>query len=374
MPRAWTYQDDKQVKKLGKAKASWYVGWYDPAGRRRCASCGPGPDGKRNADKLRRKREGELVTGTYQDNTRRGWDDFKAEYTTQVMAEMDSGTRLAVRIALDHFERLINPKALRGVTTKTFADYVAKRRKEQGLKRDSLVSPATVNKELRTMRAVVRKAHKWGYLAKLPEFDFLKEPHKLPTYMTPEHFAKLYAACDQARLPNDLPCSAADWWRGLIVTGYMTGWRIGSLLALRRADVDFDAGTALSRAADNKGRRDQLVPLHPLAVDHLRRLVGFDPCVFPWNRNRRLLFEEFNRLQEAAGVKPTGGKANYGFHDLRRAFATMNADKLTPDALQLLMQHKDYQTTQRYINLARQVNPAVQNLFVPELPVAKTDR
>ena len=45
----------------------------------------------------------------------------------------------------------------------------------------------------------------------------------------------------------------------------------------------------------------------------------------------------------------------------------MNADRLTPDALQLLMQHEDYQTTQRYINLARQMNPAVANLFVPEL-------
>jgi hypothetical protein len=49
------------------------------------------------------------------------------------------------------------------------------------------------------------------------------------------------------------------------------------------------------------------------------------------------------------------------------------ADKLTPDALQALMQHKDYQTTQRYINLARQLNPALQNLFVPDVrPKLKT--
>ena len=46
----------------------------------------------------------------------------------------------------------------------------------------------------------------------------------------------------------------------------------------------------------------------------------------------------------------------------------MNAATMTPEALQTLMQHKDYQTTQRYINMARQLNPAVQNLYVPELP------
>jgi hypothetical protein len=36
----------------------------------------------------------------------------------------------------------------------------------------------------------------------------------------------------------------------------------------------------------------------------------------------------------------------YGFHDLRRAFATMNAGQLTPDALQALTRHKSYLTTQ----------------------------
>jgi integrase len=73
-------------------------------------------------------------------------------------------------------------------------------------------------------------------------------------------------------------------------------------------------------------------------------------------------------------VKPPAGRAHYGFHDLRRAFATMNADRLTADALQLLMQHKDYKTTQRYINMARQLNPAAQNLFVPDLAPKKMQR
>ena len=34
------------------------------------------------------------------------------------------------------------------------------------------------------------------------------------------------------------------------------------------------------------------------------------------------------------------------------------------------MQHKDYQTTQRYINMARQLNPAVATLYVPTVAVA----
>jgi hypothetical protein len=32
-----------------------------------------------------------------------------------------------------------------------------------------------------------------------------------------------------------------------------------------------------------------------------------------------------------------------------------------------MMQHQDYQTTQRYINMARQMKPTVQNLYVPDV-------
>ena len=232
------------------------------------------------------------------------------------------------------------------------------------------VAPATINKELRMLRAVLNKAVRWGYLAKAPEIEFLRAPEKLPVYVPPEHFAKLYRACDSVRWPGQQPYPAADWWRGLLVMAYMTGWRIGALLALRWEDVDLTGATAISRHGDNKGKRDQKVPLYPIVVEHLKKMAGFDPKVFPWPPSRRALWTEFKSLQIAAGVKPEGAKRNYGFHDLRRAFATMNAAALTPDALQRLMAHTDYQTTQRYINLAEQLNPKQLKLFVPPTTVA----
>jgi hypothetical protein len=63
--KAWVYQGDKQLKKRGPDKASWYVGWLDPEGKRRCKSCEPGARGKDLAEKYRRKVEAELLTGTY---------------------------------------------------------------------------------------------------------------------------------------------------------------------------------------------------------------------------------------------------------------------------------------------------------------------
>ena len=61
MSSAWIYQDDNQVKKHGADKASWYVGWIAPDGAKRGKSCGPGLEGRRNAEKLRKKCEAELI-------------------------------------------------------------------------------------------------------------------------------------------------------------------------------------------------------------------------------------------------------------------------------------------------------------------------
>ncbi len=136
---------------------------------------------------------------------------------------------------------------------------------------------------------------------------------------------------------------------------------------LQRADVDMDAAHAVSRASHNKGKRDTIVPLHPLVVEHLSELSSFSPTMLPWNYNRRTLYHEFQRIQVKAAIRPPQGKKHFGFHDLRRGFATMNADRMTADALQSLMQHRDYQTTKRYIAMARQLKPAVEHVFVPKL-------
>jgi integrase len=360
--KAWLFQDHRQKQKLGD-KAPWSVGWVDPEGKRKSKRLGS----HSAAEKHARRIEGQLAAGTYEDDRRKKWADFRTEYETKGRPGAAVGSLAITSKALNAFERIVNPVRLSAITSKTIATFAAARSVEPIREDGPIISPATVNLELRQLRAVVRKAHKWGYLPKLPEFEFLREPGKLPTYVSPEHFAKLYKAADAARWPGDGPYAVAEWWRALFVMAYMTGWRIGSIMALQWQDVDLDKGTALSRAADNKGKRDQFVPLHPIVVEHLRKLVCFSAVVFGWDHPRRALFLEFHAIQKAAKVKPEGTKPRYGFHDFRRAFATMNAATLTPDALQALMQHKDYQTTQRYINMARQLNPAVQNLFVPDL-------
>lgn len=376
MASAWIFQDPKQVTKRGAQAASWYCGWIDPDGAQRCKSFGPGDVGNKKADEHRIKVQDQIERGTYQGQHRKKWSDFRTEFENRIVSGMPFGTRQLTNDALDDFERLARPRRMAAIRTQTIDDFIAKRRLERGRRPGDIVSPATVNRQLRHLKASLRIAQEWGYLPTVPKVRMMKEPGKLPRYVTGEHFAAIYKACEKAaRWPDGQNFTAADWWRALLVTAYMTGWRIGSLLALRREDVDLAAGTAVSWAADNKGKRDQQVKLHPVVVEHLKKLPAFSPFIFPWNHDERGLYDEFARIQKAAGVhlpctkkhEHADGCHVYGFHDLRRAFATVNAPKLTPDALQHLMQHKSYTTTQRYINMSRQLDEAVEVLHVPEV-------
>lgn len=237
------------------------------------------------------------------------------------------------------------------------------------------ISPATINKELRHLKAVLRVAHGWKYLPEMPKVKMFREPEKLPLYVTPEHFAAIYKACDVAEKPTDLPYEPGLWWQGLTTFCYMTGWRIGECLSLRSEDVDVEAGTAITRHGDNKGKREELLSLHSVVIDHLRKLRSFEPVMFPCYYGRERLWEEFRKIQEEAGIHLPCREDHehspschvYGFHDFRRAFATQNAETLTADALQRLMRHKHYSTTQRYINMAARLTQSVENLHVPDV-------
>ena len=358
------------------------VEYFDQTGKRRREKVGrSGKGGRIDAEARANEITSAVTMGTFEAKNLATWAEFRAEYEEKGMVGMGGASRLVTNIALDTFERLASPARMSTITTKTFADYVARRsdepnRRARESKRPTRsknepakpVSKATINRELRTVKAALSKAKRWGYIKEVPYVDFLKEVKKIPTYVPPEHFVAMYEACDAARIPSNIEnVSPPAWWLALLVTAYMTGWRIGELLTLEWENVDLDAGTAFIRGDQTKGRRDEIIPLHPTIVDHLLKIQTFSKQVFPHSGPRRPLWDQFARIQDAAGIKPDR-KARYGFHDLRRGFGTMNADRMTPDALQRLMRHQSYSTTQLYINLARQLKPATENLFVPSLP------
>ena len=250
--------------------------------------------------------------------------------------------------------------------------------KDRGKNPESVVSPATINKDLRHLKVALRKALEWNYLHTMPKIRMVREPEKLPRFVTAEHVEAIYkTGCEGAVYPKleGQVYSSSDWWRALVVIAYMTGMRIKEILSIRREDVDFEAGQLITRAKDNKGKRDERIPLHPVVIEHLRCLAGNSRLVFCWDRDYTLLWNEFKRIQRRAGIKlacPEDHKHTpschvYGFHDFRRSFATVNAPRMKAETLQKLMRHKSYKTTMGYVNLTTQIDEAVANMPVPEV-------
>lgn len=375
MPRAWISQDNKQVKKYGSKKASFYVNWLDPDGKRKCKSCGSGTAGRTKANHLKRKIEAELIEGTYGRDEKKKWEHFIQEYKESILPGMADSTQVVYLYCIDHFQRIVNPKQVKSINTQMIDKYISRRKQEDGLRKGDKVSAATINKELRHIKAVVKIAHEWGYLPAVPRFRMMKEPEKLPTYVTPEHFTAIYNACKNADTPEVPNLDPETWWQSFLTTMYMTGWRVSEVLSLRREDIDFESCCMITRHQDNKSKREERTLLHAAVIEHMKLIQGFDDMMFPWPYGRRQLWRCFHKIQESAGIhlpcreehEHTDTCHVYGFHDLRRAFATNNEALLTPNALQGLMRHRTWTTTQRYINMAQKLNAQAETIYVPDV-------
>jgi integrase len=191
---------------------------------------------------------------------------------------------------------------------------------------------------------------------------------KEKVHVSEPDFLAMLRACDTARLPDPKihrGVDPADWWRAILLTAWVTGARIESILKLRWVDVDFDTGRVLSRAADLKQRKDTR-PEIAGALPHLLKIRAHDSRLLPWNHHKRTLYKQFYAIQQAAGIDlpcPHEGEPGhvcgdschlYGFHAFRYAHARFNYE--IPE-LQNQMGHACASTTDHYRRWAKRQAP-----------------
>src|SRR5688572_26438331 len=114
----------------------------------------------------------------------------------QILPRLAPGTKRLVAATFDAFERIINPVRMTSLKTEIIDQFVAVRRTEKGKKAESTLSPATVNRDLRHLKAALRVAHDWGMLPIVPKLRRVREDLRMGHVITPEHFEAIFNACD----------------------------------------------------------------------------------------------------------------------------------------------------------------------------------
>jgi integrase len=355
---------------------SWAVRWF-------------GTDGRRYSKSFPSRKEAERFAEGVQSDVRYGkgdpppsisLQDFAKEHKKVMEGQVASQSLYDQSRALRMFmEHVGGTRPLSKIAPRDAEAFVASRLR-------SGTSVATVNKDIRTLKRIFNLAiEPRGYLLegqnpfrKIKQRKYCLKPIR---YVTPQEFRSLCAAARNL------------WWKALFSVAYTTGARIGEILNLTWADLDFETNQIRiarkqegegSPAWEPKDREGRVLPTPSEVMQILADLQASStegcPYVFilpeRWEhiqrlrkngtwREKQFLINNLNR--NLAVLRKRAGVAKLTYHDLRRSCITNWAKHLPIHVVRKLAGHSDIKTTQTYylsvqeddLEKARQVQSAI---------------
>jgi integrase len=170
---------------------------------------------------------------------------FAQEYLDWGRATKKPTTVLRNQKSIEVLMPLLGPKKLNAITPWSIEQF-KKRRREAGLQ------PATINTELATLKAMLRKAREWGRMTTTPAAGVKKIPgaeHRT-RFLSEEEEALLLPACSPAL-------------QRICLAALLSGLRGIELVSLRPEDVDLERNTLRVEAVYSKTGKGRTVPLGP---------------------------------------------------------------------------------------------------------------
>lgn len=227
-------------------------------------------------------------------------------------------------------------------------------------------APATINRELATMKHFLGQAAEWGWIAdghaaKLRKVKMLKEPPGRVRWLSDAERQRLYAS---------LPVEFAR----VVTAGALSGMRRAELVGLRKEQVDLKRRLiALTKTKSNRTRHVPISDaLAAVLKDALACSDGEQPHVFmsrrkvPYTPDGVSSF--FRKLVKRAGIE------DFHLHDLRHDFATqVRRHGAGLDVVAKLLGHSTLAMSQRYAHLGDDTMRSAVEAIAPALPPAVSE-
>ena len=294
---------------------SWYIDWRED-GRRRQVSLKT--KDRRIASRELKQLEARLALGvrdlpsTCLSEIRLA--EFAESYLLHLGPRASESYRRSVNRAFHRLGQCVGNPRLSRIHTRDLEGHVTRL--------TDVLARATVNLDLKILRAGFNRAIRWGHLVADPTkgIKLLKDPSK---------DAKVQFL-SEAEVERLLDLTRGDPLHDVFATLFFTGFRRGELIHLWWEDVDFEQGMVHVRIKDwvdedgaerhwsPKGKRERAVPMHPRLREILCRQPRRGRYVFT-NRQGRSIKHTLNGW--VAGFRKRTG-VRITCHLLRHTFAS----------------------------------------------------
>jgi integrase len=240
-------------------------------------------------------------------------------------------------------DEMLSARRIDSIDEAVIEQYVQSRGKAKS-RRKMALAPGSINRELATLRRLLRLAHEWKEISRVPRIRLLRGERHREFVLNPTQEPAYLAVC---------PTPLAD----VAVLLLDTGLRLGEALSLEWPQVRLEPAqgakygylTVLSRKA--KGRRSRNVPLSERVVAVLKKWQPAETGYVFHREDGAPLAESKLDHQHASVRELLKLPTDFVLHSLRHTFGTRlgeaGADAFT---IMRLMGHSTVTVSQRYVH------------------------
>jgi len=212
-------------------------------------------------------------------------------------------------------------------------------------KRLEKVKPATLNIELRSLRAAFNVALRWGLIEKNPfaKVQLARIPQLPPTYLSQEDFVRLLALIQE------------KWLKELMLFAVSTGLRRGEMVNLRWEDVDLVRRIIHIQSHEGfrtKNGKYRIIPLNDAVYNLLVEKAKQTKKEYVFTRRGYKMGESYITHRFKYYVRKAELSENIRWHSLRHTHASWLVQKgASLYEVQKLLGHSSSKVTEIYSHL-----------------------